>query len=143
MSRWGRKRASWWVAVVLPGLLLRALIPLGFMPMFGHGYGVRLALCEGYAPVPSMAMDMPADMPMDMPIGTPMHPVSGGSRSPVHKDHSACPYGASPTLAALAPLPDVPLAAQPTERAAIWAPQIAHFAIAARAQSPRAPPSKV
>jgi hypothetical protein len=39
-------------------LLLRALIPVGFMPMFGPGFGVQLTLCEGYAPVPSTAMDM-------------------------------------------------------------------------------------
>jgi hypothetical protein len=95
---WGRKRKRWWAALVLPGLLLRALIPLGFMPMFGPGYSVGLMLCPAYAPIPdpvaiksstgparnastdtsvgmssmSDRMDMSAgmDMSMDMPVAT-------------------------------------------------------------------------
>src|ERR1039458_8263778 len=39
--------------MMLPGLLLRALIPLGFMPTFGPSLRVQLTLCEGYAPAPS------------------------------------------------------------------------------------------
>lgn len=142
----GRKHASWWVAIVLPGFVLRALIPLGFMPMFGPGYGVRLTLCEGYAPVPSTAMDMPADMPMDMPMAVQTQggdPGHGGNRSPGHQDHSACPYGASPTLAVPPPSTDVPDKAQPLVQSPVSAPQIAHFEIAPRAQFPRGPPLQV
>jgi hypothetical protein len=148
-----RIRGSWWVAIVLPGFLLRSLIPIGFMPAFGPGLSVRLMLCEGYAPVPSMAvptaLDMSSDMPMDMPVGGPAqhHPAgnshSGGNHSPAHQDHSACPFGASPALAALPLLAVVAPVIQPPAQARSEAPQIAHFEIAPRAQSPRAPPLEV
>lgn len=126
--------------MVLPGFLLRALIPLGFMPMFGPGHSVRVTLCEGYAPVASMTMDMPADMSMDMPAGE-----SGGAahHSPAHQDHGACPYGASPTLATLALSVDLDFADQPVSHGALAAPQIDHAEIAPRAQSPRGPPQEV
>ena len=148
--RWGRKRANWWVALVLPGLALRSLIPVGFMPMFGPDFSVRLMLCEGYAPVPSMAipsmgMAMPADMPMDISMDMPtgpltQHPPHG---SPGQQDHSACPYGASPALAAqpaFSILPvTMPRALEPPAAAA----QVTHIEIVPRAQSPRGPPVDV
>ena len=140
----GRKRASWWVAVVLPGLLLRALIPVGFMPMFGPGLSVQLTLCEGYAPLPSMAMDMS----MDMPMGVPAQHHSGGpgpgrNGPPSNQDHSSCPYGTSPTLASLPALTDVPVTVQASAPSLILDPQVAHFEIATRAQSPRGLPLEV
>ena len=146
---WSRKRSKRWAAIVLPGLLLRALIPVGFMPMFGPDFGVQLTLCEGYAPVPSTAMDMSMDMPMDMPIGLPVPHHPGGESSPggsgpdSHQDHSACPYGASPTFAALPALANVLLTVQPSQQSRQFAPQVAHYAIAPRAQSPRGPPLEV
>jgi hypothetical protein len=121
--------------MVLPGFVLRALIPLGFMPMFGPGHGVTLTLCEGYAPIASMAADMPADMPMDT------HGEHG--RPPAHQDHGACPYGASPALAALAHSTHPAFAIQPLSPASLAAPQIEHAEIAPRAQTPRAPPQPV
>ena len=133
---WGRKRSRLWVAIVLPGLLLRALIPLGFMPMFGPGLSVQLALCEGYAPVPSTAAEMSMDMPMAVPMNTP----TGKPSSPSHQDHSACPYGASPTLAALPTMSEVAVSVPPTVPSVTLVPQVGHFEIAPRAQSPRAPP---
>jgi hypothetical protein len=106
-----------WLAILLPGLLLRSLIPLGFMPMFGPGYGVRLVLCAGYAPVPA-ATAMSADMPM----------------------HSSCPYGASPAFAALPALTSMSLPMPRSAPPLTLAAQIAHFEPAPRTQSPRAPP---
>ncbi len=144
MIGWDRKRSRRWVALVLPGLLLRALIPLGFMPMFGPGLSVQLMLCEGYAPVPStaaeMSMDMP--MPMDVPRGVPEQARTGGG-FPSHQDHSSCPYGASPTLAALPALTYVPISFEPTAQSPIRAPQVGYLEIAPRAQSPRGPPLQV
>ena len=54
---------------------------MGFMPMFGPGFGVGLMLCDGYAPVlhPPMAMDMPMDAGMDMSMAAP-----GQSAEPQH-----------------------------------------------------------
>ena len=93
------KRVSWRIAILLP-ILLRALIPVGFMPMFAPGFGVRLVLCDGYAAAPhpaSMPMDMPADMRMD-PSDSAAGPHGG---RPAHEDHGTCPYGSSPALGAL------------------------------------------
>lgn len=149
MIGWARKRSCCWVAIVLPALLLRALIPLGFMPMFGPGLRVQLTLCEGYAPVPSTAMDMSMDMPMDMPMGVPPQHHPGGApsprkgSSPVQQDHRTCPYGASPVLASVPALTILPVTEQRSPEAPTSAPQVAHFEIAPRAQSPRGPPVEV
>jgi hypothetical protein len=149
LIRWGRGRARLWVAIVLPGMLLRALIPVGFMPMFGPDFGVQLKLCEGYAPVPSMPMDMSMDMPMDMPMSVPaLHhsggePSSGKGGARSHQDHSTCPYRATPTFAALAALTTVPASSQASARSLSSSPQVAHFQMAPRAQSPRGPPLEV
>jgi hypothetical protein len=130
-------------------LLLRALIPVGFMPMFGPNFGVQITLCEGYAPVPSMPMDMSMDMPMDVPMSVPAQhnspsdPSSGKDGAPSHQDHSTCPYGASPTFAALVALTAVPAVVQASARSLISSPQIGYFQIAPRAQSPRGPPLEV
>jgi hypothetical protein len=149
---WGRKRSRRWVALVLPGLLLRVLIPVGFMPMFGPGLSVQLMLCEGYAPVPStaaqMSTDMSMDMPMDMPMRVPAHDLTGtagstGGGVPSHQDHSSCPYGASPAIAALPALTHVPISLEPTAQSPLRAAQVAHLEIAPRAQSPRGPPLQV
>jgi hypothetical protein len=147
----------WWVAFLLPGLLLRALIPVGFMPMMGPDHGIRLALCESYAPVPwttpSMAMDMPADMPMDMPMDAPKgaatdapghahadHATHPADHSPAHQGQGNCPYGSSPALGAL---PTLAVLAEPVQRspdAALASSQIRYFEVSPRAQSPRGPP---
>ena len=142
-----RKCATWWVAIVLPGFLLRALIPIGFMPMFGPGLHVSLMLCQGYAPLPPspVPMTMAIDMPMAMPM--PMDADQGGGAPhhdhPDRQDHSACPYGAAPALAAMAAWVvsslQVPRPLEP--RAA--SPQVTTFALVPRAQSPRGPPIEV
>jgi hypothetical protein len=144
----GAKRVRWWTALLLPALLLRSLIPLGFMPMFGPGYGVQLVLCEGYAPVPgttpsmSVAMDMPMDAATDTPDQLRQHdapPVGGGA--PVHQDHGTCPYGSAPALGGL-PTPAVVLVAvQPAAAPAVAAAQVAYFEVSPRAQSSRGPPA--
>jgi hypothetical protein len=131
LIRWNRRRTNWWVALVLPGLLLRALIPLGFMPMFGTDFSVQLTLCEGYAPVPA-SMDMSMDMPMD-----------GKGGVPSHQDHSSCPYGASPTLASLPALSAVAQSVQLSATPTLSSPQVTYFELSPRAQSPRGPPLQV
>jgi len=96
------KPTKWWAVIFLP-ILLRALIPVGFMPMVGPGFSVRMVVCDGYAPVPWTAA-MPADMPMDM--GTSSSDLHGGA--PVHDDHGSCPYGSAPALGALLTLASLP-----------------------------------
>jgi len=101
--RINRRSIRSWALLLLPGLLLRSLIPVGFMPMFGPGFSVGLMLCPVYAPVPDVAntrssieghdfaaaqatvavsrMDMAMDMPMSNAAdpATIARPRSGGN----------------------------------------------------------------
>lgn len=139
--------------MLLPGLLLRSLIPVGFMPMFGPGLSVSLMLCPGYAPVPAAidttahaladaSMDMSGmDMP-DMPMAEPIAAHTGPSGRPDHQEHTLCPYAASATLAS--PPSDISLCPceLPIAKFPLLTPQIAYFRLPRRAQSARAPPAR-
>jgi len=141
---------------VLPGLLLRALIPVGFMPMFGPGMEVQLALCEDYAPVAppgvhetmGMSMGMGMGMSMDMPMAAPTQyssgePSTGGERHSF-QDRNACPYAASSTLATQSMFAYLPTAVErPPAPPSLRLAQVLDSAIAPRAQSARGPPPKI
>jgi hypothetical protein len=130
-----RRRSRAWLLWALPAFFLRSLIPLGFMPTFGPGLSVQLALCETYAPVP--AMDMSKDMSMDM--GTDIPQAPHGDRA-AHQDHGICLFGAGPVFGA----PLAHSAAAPAQQQApnltAFAPQVNHFDAPYRAQSARGPP---
>jgi hypothetical protein len=133
------KRVRGWLAVLLPVLLLRALIPVGFMPMIGPDHSVRLVICDSYAPLPASMMDMPMDAGMDM-----SHQPGGehtGGNPPTHQDHGSCPYGSSPALGALPTLAVFALVVQRPPPLAVAAPQVDFFQAPQRAQSPRGPPA--
>jgi hypothetical protein len=134
------KRTRWWAVIFLP-IFLRALIPVGFMPMVGPGFTVRLVVCDGYAPVPwttTMPADMPMDMPMDMGAGAP--DSRGGA--PVQVDHSNCPYGSAPALGALPTLAILPsLLIQRTLESSLATAQVTYVEVSPRSQSPRGPPA--
>jgi hypothetical protein len=125
--------------LLLPALLLRSLIPLGFMPMFGPGLGVQFVLCEGYAPVPGTtpSMSMAMDMPMDGGASAPR--VDGST--PDHQDHGTCPYGTAPALGGLPALAVALVSDQPVAAPVVAAAQVAYFQISPRAQSSRGPPA--
>jgi Protein of unknown function (DUF2946) len=131
------KRMRGWVALLLPAFLLRALIPVGFMPMIGLDHSVRLVICDSYAPVPTSLMDMSMDARMNMSHPAPS---DGAGGPPVHQDHGSCPYGSSPALGALPTLAFTPFALQRPATISVAAPQIGYFQALTRAQSPRAPP---
>jgi hypothetical protein len=141
-----RKQGKWWAVIFLP-VLLRALSPVGFMPMVGPGFTVQLVLCDGYAPVPwaaatAMSADMPTDMPMDMPMHAGMDSSGSHGGAPLHDDHGNCPYGSAPALGALPTLASLPplLIRRSPERPTAAA-QVAYVEAAPRAQSPRGPPA--
>jgi hypothetical protein len=149
MGRIGGKRLKLWMAVLLPGLLLRVLTPLGFMPMFGPDFRVQIVLCEGYAPVPGapsnsmlMAMDMPMDASMDMSVHPPSNDAAKpGSVSPKHRSHNTCClYGSIPSLGVLPALTVIPAVDKRPAELPIPAAQVDTFELLARAQSPRGPP---
>jgi hypothetical protein len=141
MAGVSRKHIKWWAVIFLP-IVLRALIPVGFMPMFGPGFSVRLVVCDSYAPVPwaitlAMSMDMRGDMPMDAVTGS----SSSHHGHPVHEDHATCPYGSGPALGALPSLAKLPLLLERPIEPAIATAQLPYFQVSFRAQSPRGPPA--
>jgi hypothetical protein len=145
------KHVKWWPVFFLP-LLLRALIPVGFMPMVGANYSLQLVVCDGDGPmsVPtslplSMPRSMPMPMSMDMPAGMVMGDAGGSPGSPGHHhDHAergSCPYGSAPALGALPTLATLPrLLLQPSLKVALATAQVANIEASPRSQSARAPP---
>ena len=140
LTRIGRNPSMWWAVIFLP-ILLRALVPVGFMPVFAPGFNVRMVVCDGYAPVPRAAA-MPEDMPMGMPMdmGTNASESHGGD--PAHGDHGSCPYGSAPALGALPSLAVLtPLLIHRSLESSLAAAQVAYVQVSPRAQSPRGPPA--
>jgi hypothetical protein len=133
----GIKRMRGWLAVLLPVFVLRALIPVGFMPMVGLDHSIRLVICASYAPLPAALMDMPMDAGMDMSHSAAGHGVGS---APVHQIHGDCPYGSSPALGALPALPFAPSSVQRPAPLELATSQIDFFHAPLRAQAPRAPP---
>jgi Protein of unknown function (DUF2946) len=132
----GRKRIRSWVALLLPVLLWRALIPIGFMPMIGLDHSVKLVVCDSYAPLPAGLMDMPMDGDMHM-----SHSEEGGDGgAPVHPDHGSCPYGSSPALGALPTLAVAPVMADPPAALLFFSADIRVFQTLSPAHAARAPP---
>jgi hypothetical protein len=124
-------------ALLLPLLLLRALIPVGFMPMIGPDHSVRLVICDSYAPLPAAMKDMPmGGMDMSQHSGSDR---SGGS-PPVHQDHGGCPFGASPALGALPTLAVMPILIHRPAQLRLFAAQVDVFQVPNHAHSPRGPP---
>jgi hypothetical protein len=118
----GRSRAL--LGLVLPALVLRALIPFGFMPVAGNG-GPTMELCPG-------AMAAGGHGPMH-------HEHSGGSLP--GSAHALCVFAASaapalaPVVLAAAPAADSSAAGRAADPASLQLPTIL------RAQAARAPPS--
>ena len=113
------KRLGWGSLLVLGLVLLRALVPAGFMlaPVDGH---LAFVLCDADAAIPGMSgmsgMAAPADM-ADMPAGAM---PSSHHHVPMAMDHAAhqhgahgdpCPYAQS---GGPAPLPTLPVLAAST-----------------------------
>ena len=76
-------------------LLLRAYVPVGFMPASGAPFLLQLCPAAGALPM-AMSMDPPMDMSkgMDMPMG-----VGHGSHQHSHFDQ--CPFGSAPAAGPL------------------------------------------
>jgi hypothetical protein len=117
--------------LVLPGLLIRAAVPAGFMPATGQGAALTMAMCSGHA-----------TQSVVVQLDDGAAPVDDGQPSPRHREapcvFAATAGGASPpSIAAPVVLPipraDVvpPILAAPVARPAI------------RAHAPRAPPALV
>jgi hypothetical protein len=125
-----QRRLTW---LLLPALLLRALIPVGFMPLAGAN-GAYLGFCPGAGEVP------PAAAAPATHASHPGHAHHGDGRGiPGTAHHPACVFSAGAVTACAAAPSDAiaaPALTSLTERVAapIFLPAIL------RAQSPRGPP---
>jgi hypothetical protein len=81
--------------LVLPALLLRALIPAGFMPLAGAG-GPYLGFCPGAGPLPP-GLSASATHPFH--LGHGHHEDAGGPGAPGMAHHPACLFSAGATTA--------------------------------------------
>jgi hypothetical protein len=130
-----RRRRARLTLLVLPALLLRALIPMGFMPL-ADATGVSIGFCPGAGAMPGM----PADAVHAQHFGhAPAHHSGGGAGAGGALHHAPCLFasGAATAFAAALPAPALAAAALPlTDRAAsgVFLPAIR------RAQFARGPP---
>ena len=144
MTGIAHRHVKWRAAIFLP-ILLRALIPVGFMPMVGPGLGIRLVICDGYAPAPSNTSSLSREMPVDMATGTltDSTPLHGGHSHGGHAHHEhrgTCPYGSAPALGALPSPAKLPPSVEQALQPAVGAAQVVDSKVSFRAQSPRGPP---
>jgi hypothetical protein len=126
-SRLRRRRRLF--TLLMPALVLRALIPFGFMPV-ATSAGLSIGLCPGVA-----------ELPPGVAHGHSHHHagVPGGSQAP--ERHAPCLFSASGSVAGAPAIPACKLITPPlraqdsTALPRIFSPTIL------RSQSPRAPPT--
>ena len=119
-----RRRRRRLTAVILPALLLRALIPFGFMPMADAG-GLSVGLCPGEGAMPAAMVTAHSQH---------LHHHSGSHPPPCLFAASSTPALGSACLTPPLPLTDGARCATPEAVGTLNLPSIR------RAQSPRAPP---
>jgi hypothetical protein len=125
-----RRRARRFTIILLPALLLRSLIPFGFMPM-ADARGVSIVLCRGEGA-----------MPAGMAAAHSQHMHHSGQHDGAHSGHEApCLFAASASPAFASTLPALPASVSeatpcplPDAAGSVMLPSIR------RAQSPRGPP---
>ena len=78
-------------------LLLRAYVPVGFMPASGAPFLLQLCPAAGALP---MATDAPMDPPMDMSHGMAMS-MGADHQSHQHGHFDQCPFGSAPAAGPL------------------------------------------
>ena len=120
--------------LVLPALLLRALIPAGFMPVAGGG-GAYLGFCPGAGELPPHASQLAAHAEH----GSHTHHGAGAPHAPGSGHHPACVFSTGATTAVTAifsaALP-APVLTAPVEHVA----SLTFLPAILRAQSSRGPP---
>lgn len=131
-----RVRRAWLLGLVLPALLLRALIPAGFMPAPGAA-GMSIVLCPGEAALPP-GITGPAHHAHGH-----VHHTGNSPAAPATPHHELCLFAAAgaaplaPVLPTLVVEIPVPLRVQVLPASGVFSPSIL------RTQSPRGPPTLV
>ena len=126
---------------MVPALLLRGLIPAGFMPIADAG-GLSIGFCPGAGPLPPAisAEVSHAAHGGHASHAAHSHHAGGGSPDPGTAHHAPCLFSTGVT-AAFASAPAAATLAVPTLAAPVERPATAVFPpTVLRAQSPRAPP---
>jgi hypothetical protein len=141
------RRRAYVILALLPTLLFRGVIPVGYMFSAASSGAPAIVLCPGVAPVPAQLVDHSEHAT----YGEHAHhhdPAGHDHGSTSHSGHehsqSPCPFAAALSAAVAPPAVHFGLVA-PSRAAEISA--VAHEAPARfpllRAQSPRAPPSLI
>lgn len=131
-----RRRTALLALILLPALALRALVPVGFMPVV-DGAGIHIGFCPGEAQPPGALAPALAAAHL-----AHHHHTQGGAGhgSPVPASHPPCLFALS---ASPAFLPAAPALAPPPPAATALAAEYANRASVpaiVRAQTPRGPP---
>ncbi len=119
-----RRRSRAWLAAVLPALVLRALIPFGFMPV-ASAAGLAMELCPGAAAMAS---------------GGHHHQ---GNAPATDSAHALCIFAAGAAPALVPVVLDSPLAGSCTATISAARGSTLQLPSIQRAQAARAPPSSV
>lgn len=132
--------------LLIPALLLRALIPFGFMPLLG-GSGLTIGFCPGEGALPAGLVAANVQLEHAKHPALPGHDLAagggahGGAGDPRHAGHEApCPFAASakpafaPVVLALATVAAPAVSGEASNALIVFLPTIL------RAQSPRGPP---
>jgi hypothetical protein len=130
--QWYWRRRTQVAFLLIPALLYRAAIPVGFMPMIGDDGRLGIMFCPGEAVV-GTTVDVHA-------AHHHHHHANADGTAPSSSQHVPCPYAVSAGAAPLPVVLDAPRAAPIPERisAEITAPVFTPTII--RSQSARAPP---
>jgi hypothetical protein len=127
------------VQLALAAMMLRALLPMGWMPNPDGFAQSPLVIC--LMDMPSgmpQAMDMSHDMDMSKPMGMDMHGHDHGQQ----QSNEQCPFAAAPHVAAPFTIAEI---APPSELAHFAETPVSRtqfaFALDYHPQSPRAPPT--
>jgi len=119
------------IYVALAAMMLRALVPAGWMPNTASAQGVPIILCT-------------MDGPVHIVVGPDGQPVKQKPAQDDGRHHEICPFGAAPHFATPVPALVLKIPAAEAHFAALAAePSIVGGAQRYSRQSPRAPPSLV
>jgi hypothetical protein len=127
-----RTRRQRLASLLLPALVLRALIPVGFMPLAGSG-GVHLGFCPGAGPVPAARSELARHAPHHA------HHDGGAPGAPGTSHQAACVFSAGASTV-FAETPSATLTAALAQAPAERAASLTVLPSILRAQSSRGPP---
>src|ERR1700747_2452129 len=135
LQKLSKRRGQWLALLVAPALILRAVIPAGFMPFAGPD-GAYLGFCPGSGALPPGE----SELATHTSHGGHTHHGAGAPGAPGTHHHPSCLFstGAITTFATLLAAVFV----QPvTSAPSVWVGSLVFVPAILRSQSSRAPPA--